>query len=71
MPKLRVVESRICGAGIGFRLVNNGFLGVGLPVVLGAVWMRFAGRKLSGESLMIASSLVGNSLIRIDESSFD
>ncbi len=36
MPKLRVVESRICGAGIGFRLVNNGLLGVGLPVVLGA-----------------------------------
>jgi hypothetical protein len=30
-----------------------------------------ADRKLSGESLMIASSLVGNSLIRIDESSFD
>ncbi len=35
-PKLRVVESRICGAGIGFRLVHNGFLGFGLPVVLGA-----------------------------------
>ncbi len=32
----QVVESRICGAGIGFRLVNNGLLGVGLPVVLGA-----------------------------------
>ncbi len=29
MPGLRVVESRVCGAGIGFRFVNNGFLGVG------------------------------------------
>ncbi len=38
---------------------------------LGAGWMRFAGRKLSGESLMIASSLVGKSLFRIDEFSLD
>ncbi len=71
MRKFEVVESRVCGAGIGFRLVNNGFLGVGLPVVLGAGWMRFAGCELSDESLMFSSPSVGKSLIRIDESSFD
>ncbi len=30
MPKLWVVESRICGAGIAIWLVNKGFWGVGL-----------------------------------------
>ncbi len=29
MPKVGVVESRVCGAGIGFRVVNAGILGVG------------------------------------------
>jgi hypothetical protein len=38
---------------------------------LGAGWMRFAGRKLSEESLMFGSPPVGKSLTRIDESSFD
>ncbi len=34
-------------------------------------WMRFAGRKLSDESLMFGSPSVGKSLIHIDESSFE
>ena len=63
VPKLRVVESRICRGSGGFGLGGEGFLGVG--------WMRFAGRKLSDESLMFGSPSVGKSLIRIDESSFD
>ena len=29
MPKFPVVESRVCGAGIGFRPVNKGFGGLG------------------------------------------
>jgi len=41
MPKLRVVESRICGAGIGFCLVNRGFLGVGGGRFLIGGWTRF------------------------------
>jgi len=28
MRKLPVVESRVCGAGVGFRFVNKGFLGL-------------------------------------------
>ncbi len=39
VAKLRVVESRICRVGIGFRLVNNGFWGS----VTGAVGCRAVG----------------------------
>ena len=34
-------------------------------------WMRFAGRKLSDESLMFGSPSVGKLLTRIDESGFE
>ena len=50
-------------------LWSYGFAGA--VVVMGAGWMRFAGRKLSDESLMFGSPSVGKSLIHIDESSYE
>ena len=35
MPKFGVVESRVCGAGIGFRVAGKGFWDVGWVRVLG------------------------------------
>ncbi len=63
MPELRVVESGICRGGGGFGVGDEGLVTLG--------WMRFAGRKLSDESLMFGSPSAGKSLIRIDESGFE
>ncbi len=50
-------------------VVRHGFAGA--VVGLGVGWMRFAGRKLSDESLVFGSPSVGKSLTGIDESSFE
>ena len=44
MRKLRVVEARICGAGIGFHLVNKGFWGK--EILYNRVSLRMIGKSL-------------------------